>query len=55
MGIDPAELRRRNHIAPGEMPYKAASGMTYDSGEFTALLEQALRIADWNGFRGAPA
>jgi carbon-monoxide dehydrogenase large subunit len=50
MGIDPIELRRRNHIAPSEMPYKAASGMTYDTGEFTALLDEALQIADWNGF-----
>ena len=50
MGIDPAELRRRNHIGPDELPYKAASGMTYDSGDFTALLDEALRIADWNGY-----
>src|SRR5215468_2531424 len=35
MGIDPVELRRRNHIQPGELPYKAPSGMNYDSGEFT--------------------
>ena len=35
-GIDPVELRRRNHIKPEEMPFKAASGTTYDSGDFTA-------------------
>jgi carbon-monoxide dehydrogenase large subunit len=50
MGIDCAELRRRNHIAPEQMPYKAPSGMNYDSGEFTALLDKALQVADWNGF-----
>ena len=50
MGIDSAELRRRNHIAPEQMPYKAPSGMNYDSGEFTALLDKALQVADWNGF-----
>ncbi len=50
MGIDGAELRRRNHIAPDQMPYKAPSGMNYDSGEFTAILDKALQAADWNGF-----
>ena len=55
MGIEPAELRRRNHIAPSEMPYKAPSGMTYDTGDFTGLLDEALDIADWNGFAGRQA
>ncbi len=50
MGIDRAELRRRNHIAPQQMPYKAPSGMNYDSGEFTTVLDKALQAADWNGF-----
>ncbi len=50
MGIDRVELRRRNHIAPTQMPYKAPSGMNYDSGEFTAILDKALAAADWNGF-----
>ena len=50
MGIDQVELRRRNHIKPGEMPYKTASGTTYDSGEFSALLDKALKLADVAGF-----
>lgn len=50
MGIDRAELRRRNHIEPGAMPYKAPSGMNYDSGEFTTVLDKALAAADWDGF-----
>jgi carbon-monoxide dehydrogenase large subunit len=50
MGIDRAELRRRNHIQPEAMPYKAPSGMVYDSGEFTAVLDKALALADWHGF-----
>ena len=50
MGIDRVELRRRNHIAPGQMPYKAPSGMNYDSGEFTTVLDKALQAADWQGF-----
>jgi carbon-monoxide dehydrogenase large subunit len=32
------------------MPYKAPSGMLYDSGEFTRVLDKALQAADWNGF-----
>jgi carbon-monoxide dehydrogenase large subunit len=50
MGIDPIELRRRNLIRPEAMPYAAPSGMTYDSGEFPAILDQALARADWDGF-----
>ncbi|MBS0220698.1 MAG: xanthine dehydrogenase family protein molybdopterin-binding subunit [Proteobacteria bacterium] len=50
MGIDRVEMRRRNHIRPEEMPYKTASGTTYDSGEFTTLLDKALKLADVAGF-----
>jgi aerobic carbon-monoxide dehydrogenase large subunit len=50
MGIDQIELRRCNHIRPEEMPYKTASGTTYDSGEFTTLLDKALAAADVAGF-----
>jgi carbon-monoxide dehydrogenase large subunit len=50
MGIDRVALRRLNHIKPEELPYLAASGMTYDSGEFTQLLDHALELADWDGF-----
>ncbi len=50
MGIDRVELRRRNHIPPEAMPYKAPNGTTYDSGDFTSLLDQALALADWDGF-----
>ena len=50
MGIDKVELRRRNHIAPEQMPYKAPSAMNYDSGEFTTVLDKALQAADWQGF-----
>ena len=50
MGIDQVELRRRNHIQPDQMPYAAPSGMKYDSGDFPALLDDALAQADWDGF-----
>ncbi|MCK8784799.1 xanthine dehydrogenase family protein molybdopterin-binding subunit [Roseomonas sp. NAR14] len=55
MGLDPIEMRRINHIRPEQMPYSAASGSTYDSGEFTAVLDEALREADWDGFAARKA
>jgi aerobic carbon-monoxide dehydrogenase large subunit len=50
MGIDPADIRRRNHIQPGAFPYKTPAGTTYDSGDFPTILEKALAAADWDGF-----
>ncbi|HLL28316.1 MAG TPA: xanthine dehydrogenase family protein molybdopterin-binding subunit [Xanthobacteraceae bacterium] len=44
------EVRRRNFIRPEEMPYKTATGRTYDSGEFLGHMERAQQIADWKGF-----
>jgi carbon-monoxide dehydrogenase large subunit len=46
MGIDRFELRRRNHVRPEQIPYKAASGMTYDSGDFGALFEKAAKYTE---------
>ena len=48
--IDRAEMRRRNLIPASAMPYRAPNGQVYDSGEFEAVLDQALALADWNGF-----
>jgi aerobic carbon-monoxide dehydrogenase large subunit len=50
LGIDPAELRRRNTIPPGAMPFKTGLSFTYDSGEFAENMEMALRLADVDGF-----
>lgn len=52
MGIDRAEIRRRNHITPEMLPHTTPAGTTYDSGDFTAVLEEALRQADWDRFEG---
>ena len=49
-GIDAAELRRRNLIAPTKIPYTTAFGNTYDSGDFPAMVERALSVADYTGF-----
>ena len=50
MGIDRVELRRRNQIQPEQIPYQAPSAQTYDSGEFPAILDEALARADWDGY-----
>ena len=50
LGFDPAELRRRNHIRPDQFPYAAPNEMTYDCGDFPAVLDKALAAADWDGF-----
>ena len=49
-GFDRIELRRKNQIRKSEIPWKAASGATYDSGDFPAILKSALDAADWKGF-----
>ncbi len=50
-GLDPAEARRRNLIPHEGYPFRSASGMTYDSGDFPKTLEQALALADYDGLR----
>jgi len=50
MGMDPAELRRRNMIRPEQMPWRNPMGQTYDSGRFEQILDQGLALADWHGF-----
>ncbi|HTH33096.1 MAG TPA: xanthine dehydrogenase family protein molybdopterin-binding subunit, partial [Xanthobacteraceae bacterium] len=50
-GIDPVKLRRRNLIKKSQMPYKTAVGTTYDSGDFEPILDQALALANYDGFK----
>ena len=49
-GFDPVELRRRNLIRPDELPYRNPTGVTYDSGEYERVMDQALQLADWKTF-----
>ena len=49
-GLDRIALRRRNFIRPEQMPYTNPMGQTYDSGRFEHVMDQALQLADWNGF-----
>ncbi|MGA3401909.1 MAG: xanthine dehydrogenase family protein molybdopterin-binding subunit, partial [Acetobacteraceae bacterium] len=50
LGIDPYSLRIRNMIPGAAQPYTNALGLTYDSGDYPAAMEQALALADWDGF-----
>lgn len=50
MGIDRVTLRRRNLIKSTQIPFAAANGLTYDSGDFPAVLDKALTLADYSGF-----
>jgi carbon-monoxide dehydrogenase large subunit len=49
-GIDRVELRRRNMIGAGQMPYTNPMDKTYDSGQFAKVMDEALDVADWRGF-----
>ncbi len=55
LGLDPAEIRRRNLIRPEQMPYTNAMGQTYDSGKFGSILDQALTLAKWDSFTSREA
>ncbi|MCZ6847106.1 MAG: xanthine dehydrogenase family protein molybdopterin-binding subunit, partial [Alphaproteobacteria bacterium] len=50
MGIDRVEIRRKNLVSPDAMPFTAASGQVYDSGDFEPIFDKALAAADWDGF-----
>jgi carbon-monoxide dehydrogenase large subunit len=51
LGLDPAELRRRNYISPQQMPFKTGLTFTYDCGEFEKNMDLALELADLKGFK----
>jgi carbon-monoxide dehydrogenase large subunit len=51
LGLDPAELRRRNYISPDQMPFKTGLTFTYDSGEFEKNMDMALELADVKGLK----
>lgn len=49
-GLDVDEMRRRNLLTPQELPHANGLGLTFDIGDFPAVLERALAGADWAGF-----
>jgi len=50
LNLDPADIRRRNFIAPAAMPYTTQTQYIYDSGEFSRVMDRCMALADWNGF-----
>ncbi len=50
LGLDGAELRRRNQVRPEQMPYVNAMAQRYDSGAFERIMDQGLALAGWAGF-----
>jgi len=50
IGVDPAELRRRNFIAPGAFPYQTPVALQYDSGNYPLALDKAMGLIDYKGF-----
>jgi aerobic carbon-monoxide dehydrogenase large subunit len=51
LALDPAEMRRRNFIAPDAFPYTTVTGMSYDSGEYDKALTRALEVAGYEELR----
>jgi aerobic carbon-monoxide dehydrogenase large subunit len=51
MGVDAAEIRRRNFIQPDKFPYPSAAGLVFDSGEYEGALDRALDLVGYEGLR----
>jgi carbon-monoxide dehydrogenase large subunit len=50
LGMDRLALRRRNLISRNQLPYRSATGLTYDCGDFRANMAEAVGLADWTSF-----
>jgi carbon-monoxide dehydrogenase large subunit len=55
IGLDPAEIRRRNFIAASRFPFRTVTGQVYDSGDYPQALDRALKAADYAGLRARQA
>ncbi|MCH8832194.1 MAG: xanthine dehydrogenase family protein molybdopterin-binding subunit [Chloroflexi bacterium] len=51
LGLDPAEVRRKNLIEPDAFPYDTPTGITYDSGNYQKVFDRALELADYPAWR----
>ena len=51
LGLDPAQVRRRNLLSPDAFPYRTPTGITYDSGNYAPALDRALEMAEYNHWR----
>ena len=50
LGIDRLKIRQKNVIAKKKLPYRTASGLLYDSGDFANNMKRMIEAADWKGF-----
>lgn len=55
LGMDPAEVRRRNFVAPDGFPFETPTGAVYDSGDYARALDRALSIAGYEDLRAEQA
>ncbi len=55
VGVDPVEIRRRNFIPSEAFPYQTCAGLTYDSGDYDGVLDESLRLADYESLRAEQA
>jgi carbon-monoxide dehydrogenase large subunit len=51
IGLDPADVRRRNLIPPDAFPVRTPTGALYDSGDYAAALDRALAAAGYDDLR----
>ena len=51
VGVTPEEIRSRNFIQADQFPYDSCAGLTFDSGDYHAVLDKALALADVKGRR----
>ena len=51
LGLDPVEIRRRNFIQPDQFPYQTPVALVYDTGDYQASMDQALKSSDYAGFQ----
>jgi len=55
LGFDPVELRKRNYIGRDQFPYETPNGCLYDSGDYAGMLDRALELLDYDGWRARQA
>ena len=51
LGLDPAEVRRRNFISPEAFPYETPTGIIYDSGKYAAAFERSLEMSEYEDWK----
>src|SRR5580700_4912915 len=55
LGFDRVALRRKNLVTEKELPYKNPFGVVYDNGDYIGVMDIALKLGDWDGFKSRRA